>query len=68
MKKPDEQSSPEFKGKKEDQTEKPVFHVFDRGMSDDEFVDAIEKIVYRMKEEKRKKEDAGKSDGVGAAS
>lgn len=68
MKKPDEQSSPEFKGKKEDQTEKPVFHVFDRGMSDDEFVDAIEKIVNRMKEEKRKKEDAGKSDGREAAS
>ncbi|NMC54866.1 MAG: hypothetical protein GYA48_14665 [Chloroflexi bacterium] len=60
MKKPDEQSSPESEGKKEDQTEKPVFHVFDRGMSDDEFVDAIEKIVKRMREEKQKKDAAGK--------
>jgi len=68
MKKSDEQSSPESKGKKEDQTEKPVFHVFDRGMSDDEFVDAIEKIVNRMKEERQKKDDAEKGDGVGAAS
>lgn len=67
MKKPDEQSSPESKGKKEGQTEKPVFHVFDRGMSDDEFVDAIEEIMKRMREEKQKKDDAGKQDGIGAA-
>jgi len=52
----DENKNPDFKSKKEKDGEKPVFHIFDREISDDDFVDAIEEIINDMK----KKNDENK--------